>query len=53
MTARGDIYIIIPAYNEASVLENAVVPLTKEGYTVVVVGDGSRDETWAILATCL
>jgi glycosyltransferase involved in cell wall biosynthesis len=39
------IFVIIPAYNEAGALPATIVPLIEAGYTVVVVDDGSTDET--------
>lgn len=42
---RDDIYIIVPAFNEASVIRENVKPLT-ELYHVVVVDDASTDDTF-------
>lgn len=41
----GDIFVIVPAYNEAKIISQTVKPLIKTGYTVVVVDDGSQDQT--------
>ncbi len=41
----SSLWVIIPAYNEARSITNVVVSLRSEGYTVVVVDDGSADET--------
>ena len=43
------VFVIIPTYNEASVIGEAARALTDRGYSVVVVDDGSRDDTWAVL----
>lgn len=43
--AREDIYFVIPAYNEATVIQSTLRPVLEEGYSVVVVDDGSKDHT--------
>ena len=40
-----DTFIVVPAYNEAPALAGALAPLFAAGYSVVVVDDGSTDET--------
>jgi dolichol-phosphate mannosyltransferase len=40
-----DIFIIIPTYNEASTIEPIVSKLDKRGFRVVVIDDGSSDNT--------
>ena len=40
-----DVWIVIAAYNEAAVIAAVVRPLVDAGYSVVVVDDGSRDDT--------
>lgn len=42
---RG-VFVVLPAYNEQTVLRNTVAPLLAAGYSVVVVDDGSTDTTW-------
>jgi polyprenyl-phospho-N-acetylgalactosaminyl synthase len=49
-TERSSIFVIIPAYNEASQLRATVKPVLEEGYSVVVVDDGSTDDTAEILS---
>ena len=44
------IFVIIPAYNEAAALQSTVGPLIDAGYTVVIVDDGSTDDTQPVLA---
>jgi polyprenyl-phospho-N-acetylgalactosaminyl synthase len=39
-------FVVVPAYNEASVIGATVRPLIDAGYSVVVVDDGSSDGTW-------
>lgn len=41
-----DTFVVVPAFNEASALAAALGPLFAAGYSVVVVDDGSSDETW-------
>jgi len=43
------IFIIVPAYNEEAVIGSVLGPLIDLGYSVVVVDDGSKDKTWAVL----
>lgn len=45
----SSVYIIVPAYNEARVIVATLNPLIAAGYQVIVVDDGSKDETWALL----
>lgn len=44
----GEIWIVIPAYNEARVIASVLEPLLGRKYRVVLVDDGSSDETPAI-----
>jgi glycosyltransferase involved in cell wall biosynthesis len=44
------IFIIIPAYNEGAMLVATLQPFLQQPYAVVVVDDGSTDDTWARLA---
>lgn len=39
-------FIIIPAYNEERVIRDALEPLTRLSHSIVVVDDGSTDNTW-------
>jgi polyprenyl-phospho-N-acetylgalactosaminyl synthase len=39
------VWIVVAAYNEAGVIADVVRPLVSEGYAVVVVDDGSIDDT--------
>jgi glycosyltransferase involved in cell wall biosynthesis len=45
--AREAIYVVIPAYNEASVVHDVVRELRSEYLNVIVVDDGSKDATAA------
>lgn len=47
MTRRPQVAVVIPAYNEAPVIESVLDPLVPLGYHLVVVDDGSRDATAA------
>jgi glycosyltransferase involved in cell wall biosynthesis len=48
---HNTIFIIVPAYNEAEVIQGTLKPLVEYGYRVVVVDDGSTDETESILCS--
>ncbi|HWF87122.1 MAG TPA: glycosyltransferase family 2 protein [Vicinamibacterales bacterium] len=42
------VWVIVAAFNEGRVISDVVRPLVREGYAVVVVDDGSRDDTAAL-----
>lgn len=42
----SQIYVIIPCFNEAQVLRQTILPLVKCQYQVVIVDDGSTDNSW-------
>lgn len=44
------VFVVIPAYNEASVIRSTLQPLIGLNYSIVVVDDGSSDSTWSMLA---
>lgn len=49
--ATGTLSIIVPCYNEGKVLEhctNSLVAVLPEGADVVLVDDGSKDDTWEV-----
>lgn len=46
--AHPDVWIVVPAFNEASVIGDVVTDLRAEFSHVVVVDDGSRDDTAAV-----
>lgn len=46
---KAAIFIIVPAYNEAAALPSTIAPLIAAGYTVVVVDDGSTDDTQPVM----
>jgi glycosyltransferase involved in cell wall biosynthesis len=46
---KKNIFIIIPAYNEATVIRETLKPLVAGGYRIVVVDDGSTDGTCAAI----
>lgn len=48
---RSKAMIIVPAYNEARSLPSTLGPLLRQGHSIVVVDDGSTDDTWQVLAT--
>jgi glycosyltransferase involved in cell wall biosynthesis len=45
----ADVFVVVPTLNEAQVIRDSVKPLVSHGYSVVVVDDGSTDNTWALL----
>jgi len=51
MIPREEIYVVIPAYNEAPALRSTILGLSEKHYTIVVVDDGSSDATWAVLSS--
>jgi glycosyltransferase involved in cell wall biosynthesis len=47
----GSVFVVVPALNEGNILHKSIEPLVDMGYSVVVVDDGSSDDTWAVLRT--
>jgi polyprenyl-phospho-N-acetylgalactosaminyl synthase len=47
VAGTGDTYVVIAAYNEGPVIRGVVGEVAAQGYPVVVVDDGSRDDTAA------
>ncbi|MGE0395417.1 MAG: glycosyltransferase family 2 protein [Kofleriaceae bacterium] len=45
MGSKTDIWIVIAAFNEGAVIEGVVAEVVRDGWSVVVVDDGSRDDT--------
>ena len=45
LVSRAHVYVVIPAYNEGTVLSRVVTQVKRAGYAVVVVDDGSTDST--------
>jgi len=45
LVSRAQVYVVIPAYNEGTVLSRVVSDVRRAGYAVVVVDDGSTDAT--------
>jgi len=50
--AREGVFVVIAAYNEASCLECVVREVRSAYPKVVVVDDGSTDDTWAVSSRC-
>jgi glycosyltransferase involved in cell wall biosynthesis len=42
------IFVILPAYNEEHLIRSTLETLLKYDYAIVVVDDGSKDQTWAL-----
>jgi len=47
VASTSDIHVVIAAFNEAKVIRGVVGEVAAQGYAVVVVDDGSRDDTAA------
>lgn len=45
MTNNSEIFVIIPSYNEATVLRNTVIDVLRHGYNVIIVDDCSKDNS--------
>src|SRR4029450_251829 len=43
LVSRGQVYVVIPAYNEGTVVFRVVSDVKRAGYSVVVIDDGARD----------
>jgi glycosyltransferase involved in cell wall biosynthesis len=50
--ARDGVFVVIAAYNESSCLEGVVREVREAYPNVVVVDDGSRDDTWSVARRC-
>lgn len=48
---NSEVFVVIPAFNEGSVIRETLGPLVDAGYSVVVADDGSTDDTWRQLAS--
>jgi polyprenyl-phospho-N-acetylgalactosaminyl synthase len=45
LVSRGQVYVVIPAYNEGTVIFRVVSEVSRAGYIVIVIDDGSSDAT--------
>ena len=43
--SRNEIYVVVPAYNEEKTVSQIIEGIAEEGYNVVLVNDGSKDNT--------
>ncbi|TXG77896.1 glycosyltransferase family 2 protein [Candidatus Dojkabacteria bacterium] len=49
LSSEPIVIIALPAYNEASVIQSVIEEIRAASYTrIVIVDDGSRDETWQV-----
>ena len=46
---RGATYVVLPAYNEATRIEPVLEDIASKGYNMVIVNDGSTDNTLEII----
>ena len=46
---RKNTYVILPAYNEATRIQPVLESIAKKGYNMVVVNDGSSDNTLEVI----
>jgi glycosyltransferase involved in cell wall biosynthesis len=49
VTVQDRVAVIVPAFNESAALCSVLEALVTTGYEVVVVDDGSTDDTWAVV----
>lgn len=52
ITGRMNNCIVIPAFNEAKTIESVLRDLNRENYSIIVVDDGSTDDTASIARSC-
>lgn len=45
MASKHDVWVVIPAYNEGAAITKVLAQLAGQGYGVVIVDDGSKDDT--------
>ncbi len=43
--SRNEIFVVVPAYNEEKTVSQIIEGIAKEGYKVLLVNDGSKDNT--------
>ena len=43
--SKDEIFVVVPAYNEEKTVSQIIEGIAKEGYNVMLVNDGSRDNT--------
>ncbi|MGX8694383.1 MAG: glycosyltransferase family 2 protein [Methanobrevibacter sp.] len=43
--SRDEIFVVVPAYNEEKTVSQVIEGIAEEGYNVVLVNDGSKDNT--------
>jgi glycosyltransferase involved in cell wall biosynthesis len=46
---KDDVYVVVPAYNEEAAITKTLSMLLSSGYRIVVVDDGSKDDTWNVV----
>lgn len=48
ISSNHNIFIVIPAYNESKLIENVIEEIKERNYNIIVVDDGSTDETYKV-----
>ncbi|MDI6725169.1 MAG: glycosyltransferase, partial [Methanobacterium sp.] len=43
-----NIYVVIPAYNESKLIGNVIEEIKPRNFNIIIVDDGSTDETYKI-----
>ena len=43
--SRNEVFVVVPAYNEEKTVSQIIEGIAKEGYNVILVNDGSADNT--------
>lgn len=47
----ASVFVVVPAYNEATVIRSTLEQLIELNYAVVAIDDGSSDDTWSVLSS--
>ena len=49
---KRDTYVVLPAYNEATRIQPVIEAIAEKGYNMVIVNDGSTDNTLDVILDC-
>lgn len=53
LSNEHNIYLVLPAYNESKVIKNVIEELKEKNLNIIIVDDGSSDETYKIAEDAL